>query len=59
MTEIFEVGAERADEVLALIHRAFAGRPALDPPATAMEETLASVTAALAADGGLLAFHQG
>lgn len=59
MTVIYEVGAERAEEVLALIHRAFDGRPALDPPATAMDETLESVTAALAADGGLLAFHDG
>lgn len=59
MTEIFEVGAERAEEVLALIHRAFAGRPALDPPATAMDETLESVTAALASHGGLLAFQDG
>lgn len=59
MTDIYEVGAERAEEVLALIHRAFAGRPALDPPATAMDETLESVTAALAAHGGLLAFHDG
>ena len=59
MTDIYEVGAERAEEVLALIHRAFAGRPALDPPATAMDETLETVAAALAADGGLLAFHDG
>lgn len=59
MTQIVEVGAERADEVLAMIHRAFGDRPALDPPATAMDETLESVTAALAADGGLLAFHDG
>ncbi|MCX6398016.1 MAG: tRNA (adenosine(37)-N6)-threonylcarbamoyltransferase complex ATPase subunit type 1 TsaE [Propionibacteriales bacterium] len=59
VTEIHEVGAERADEVLAMIHRAFADRPALDPPATAMSETAASVSAALASDGGLLAFHDG
>lgn len=59
MTEILEVGAERAEEVLALIHRAFAGRPVLDPPATAMQETLESVRAALTEYGGLLAFHDG
>jgi tRNA threonylcarbamoyladenosine biosynthesis protein TsaE len=59
MTELLEVGAERADEVLAVIHQAFAGRPLLDPPATALDETAASVAAALAAHGGLLAMHDG
>lgn len=59
MTKIYEVGPERAEEVLALIHRAFADRPVLDPPATAMDETLQSVTDALAQHGGLLAFHDG
>lgn len=59
MTEIVAVGPERATEVLELIHRAFANRPVLDPPATALGETLESVTAALASDGGLLAFHDG
>lgn len=59
MTELLEVGAERADDVLAVIHQAFAGRPELDPPATALEETRESVAAALAEDGGLLALHDG
>lgn len=59
MTEILEVGAERAEDVLAVIHGAFAGRPVLDPPATAMEESLDSVSQALAAEGGLLAIHDG
>lgn len=59
MTELLEVGAERADDVLAVIHQAFAGRPELDPPATALEETRESVAAALAQDGGLLALHDG
>ncbi|MCW2785453.1 MAG: tRNA threonylcarbamoyladenosine biosynthesis protein TsaE [Marmoricola sp.] len=57
MTVILEVGAERADEVVAVIHQAFADRPVLDPPATALEETEDSVAAALAAHGGLLAIH--
>ncbi|RNL61217.1 tRNA (adenosine(37)-N6)-threonylcarbamoyltransferase complex ATPase subunit type 1 TsaE [Nocardioides marmoriginsengisoli] len=59
MTELLEVGAERAEDVLSVIHQAFASRPVLDPPATALDETLESVTAALAAHGGLLAIHDG
>ncbi|HET6154691.1 MAG TPA: tRNA (adenosine(37)-N6)-threonylcarbamoyltransferase complex ATPase subunit type 1 TsaE [Marmoricola sp.] len=59
MTEIHEVGAERADEVLALIRTSFADRPALDPPATALQETLESVAAALAEHGGLVATYDG
>lgn len=55
MIEILEVGPERAEDVLALVHRSFADRPALDPPATAMDETLESVSEALARDGGLIA----
>ena len=59
MTVLLEIGAERADEVLAVIHEAFADRPALDPPATALEETRESVAAALSEHGGLLAVHDG
>lgn len=57
MTDIQEVGAERAGEVLAVIHASFADRPVLDPPATALEETTESVAAALEKDGGLLAIR--
>ncbi|WP_222865834.1 tRNA (adenosine(37)-N6)-threonylcarbamoyltransferase complex ATPase subunit type 1 TsaE [Aeromicrobium senzhongii] len=53
------VGAERAAEVLQVIHRAFATRPALDPPATAGDETLETVAATLERDGGLLATRRG
>lgn len=59
MTELLEVGADRAHDVLAVIHAAFADRPVLDPPATALEETRESVAAALAESGGLLAVHDG
>lgn len=59
LTEVTEVGAERAADVLDLIKRSFADRPVLDPPATALEETLESVTATLAAYGGLLATVDG
>lgn len=59
MTEVLEVGAERAADVVAVIHGSFAGRPALDPPSTALAETEESVAAALAVSGGLLAVHDG
>lgn len=48
-------GPECAAEVVAVVHAAFGSRPALDPPATATEETVESVAAALAARPGLLA----
>ncbi len=57
--EIAEVGAERAADVLAVIHAAFVDRPVLDPPSTALAETEESVAAALAAHGGLLATAAG
>jgi tRNA threonylcarbamoyladenosine biosynthesis protein TsaE len=59
MTEVLEVDASRADEVVTVIHGAFAGRPVLDPPATALEETVESVGKALAEHGGLLATLDG
>ncbi|HEX2892397.1 MAG TPA: tRNA (adenosine(37)-N6)-threonylcarbamoyltransferase complex ATPase subunit type 1 TsaE [Marmoricola sp.] len=59
MTEILQVDATRADDVLAVIHEAFAGRPVLDPPATALDETVESVGKALAEHGGLLAVLDG
>lgn len=53
--EISLVGPERADEVVHVIHTAFAARPVLDPPAPALEETVDSVGKALAEHGGLVA----
>lgn len=52
-------GVDDAALVVDLIHRAFATRPPLDPPATAMSETEASVRTALASFGGLIAEHDG
>jgi tRNA threonylcarbamoyladenosine biosynthesis protein TsaE len=52
---VTDAGPEAAAEVLAVIHGAFGPRPELDPPATAMAETEASVAAALTRSGGLLA----
>jgi len=51
------VGPEAADDLLAVMRAAFGARPALDPPADALGESLATVAAALAAHGGLLADH--
>ncbi|MGN6161389.1 MAG: GNAT family N-acetyltransferase, partial [Marmoricola sp.] len=53
--------ADESDAALVvdLIHRSFANRPVLDPPATAMSETEESVRAALASHGGLVAEHDG
>jgi tRNA threonylcarbamoyladenosine biosynthesis protein TsaE len=53
--DIRRAGPADAPVVLHLIHAAFRDRPTLDPPATALEETLDSVTAALAEHGGLVA----
>ena len=59
MTEILTVDSSRAADVLAVIHEAFANRPPLDPPATALDETLESIGASLDAHGGLLVEHEG
>ncbi|HET8561549.1 MAG TPA: tRNA (adenosine(37)-N6)-threonylcarbamoyltransferase complex ATPase subunit type 1 TsaE [Marmoricola sp.] len=53
--EISLAGPERADEVVHTIHAAFEARPALDPPAPALDETADSVGKALAEHGGLVA----
>ena len=58
-TEILRVDGARAADVLAVIHEAFANRPPLDPPATALEESEESVRASLDAHGGLLVEHDG
>lgn len=52
-------GVADAALVVDLIHRSFATRPVLDPPATAMSETEESVATALAAFGGLIAEQDG
>jgi tRNA threonylcarbamoyladenosine biosynthesis protein TsaE len=55
VTEIVQVDATRADDVLAVVHEAFSARPELDPPATALDETVESIGKSLAEHGGLLA----
>jgi tRNA threonylcarbamoyladenosine biosynthesis protein TsaE len=58
-TTIQTVDGSRADDVLAVIHEAFSNRPDLDPPATALDETVETIRKALDAHGGLLVEHQG
>ncbi len=58
MTDVQEVGPERAAEVLAVIRAGFGAREVLDPPSTATTETPESVAAALAEHGGLLALSE-
>ena len=58
-TTIETVDGSRAEDVLAVVHEAFANRPALDPPATALEETVESIREALDAHGGLVVRHDG
>jgi tRNA threonylcarbamoyladenosine biosynthesis protein TsaE len=52
---IRRVGPEAAEVVLEVIMAAFSGRPALQPPADALAETVESLRRALAAGGGLVA----
>jgi tRNA threonylcarbamoyladenosine biosynthesis protein TsaE len=59
MTEILTVDASRAADVLAVVHESFSNRPPLDPPATALDETIESISEALDAHGGLLVEHEG
>ena len=44
-----------AMDMVDIIHAAFGARPPLDPPSSALSESVASVQSALAADGGLVA----
>lgn len=53
--EVTLAGPEAAPEVVATIHAGFGAREVLDPPATALLETVDSVRAALADHGGVVA----
>lgn len=55
MSSVVLADSSQAALLLAVIHQAFADRPVLDPPGTALDETLESVAAALDEHGGLLA----
>jgi tRNA threonylcarbamoyladenosine biosynthesis protein TsaE len=56
---VADAGPGHAQLVTGVIHHAFAARRVLDPPSTALEETVASVSAQLAEHGGLLATVDG
>lgn len=58
-TTIEIVDGSRAEDVLRVVHEAFANRPQLDPPATALQETGATIRDSLEAHGGLLVEHDG
>lgn len=51
---VIDAGPEHAEQVVDVIHRSFGVRQALDPPSTAMDETVESVRRVLAGPGGLL-----
>lgn len=57
--QIVRIGAEAAPELYAVVREAFANRPALDPPADALQETPESLAASLDVFGGLLALLDG
>ena len=56
---VFDATPDRAADVLSVIRRSFGARPTLDPPSTAMTETVESVRAALEEAGGLLVERRG
>lgn len=56
---VFEAGPEHAPAVVEVIHRSFGARPPIDPPSTALDETVASVAAVLETAGGLLVERRG
>jgi len=56
---VAEVGPDDADDVLAVVRRAFGARPPLDPPSTALDETPESVATTLSTVGGVLVRRNG
>ncbi|MET0928856.1 MAG: tRNA (adenosine(37)-N6)-threonylcarbamoyltransferase complex ATPase subunit type 1 TsaE [Aeromicrobium sp.] len=56
---VIEAGPEHAAVIVDIIHRSFGARPVLDPPTTALQETVGSVAQTLATAGGLLVERRG
>jgi tRNA threonylcarbamoyladenosine biosynthesis protein TsaE len=52
---VVEAKPSDAPALLGIVHAAFGARPPLDPPGTALQETVGSIEAAVEAHGGLLA----
>ncbi|HWD81802.1 MAG TPA: GNAT family N-acetyltransferase, partial [Kribbella sp.] len=61
MTDLHVVDAtqEHVDDIVNVIHHAFAARRVLDPPSTQLSENAATVGAAIAEHGGLLVLSDG
>ncbi|KQO40028.1 MULTISPECIES: tRNA (adenosine(37)-N6)-threonylcarbamoyltransferase complex ATPase subunit type 1 TsaE [unclassified Aeromicrobium] len=57
--DVIDAGPEHAEAVVDIIHRSFRVRPDLDPPSTALEETVESVAEVLGTAGGLLVERRG
>lgn len=57
--DVIPAEVDRASDVVEVIHRSFEARPAIDPPGTALSETVESVSAVLSTAGGLLAERRG
>jgi tRNA threonylcarbamoyladenosine biosynthesis protein TsaE len=56
---VIEADASQSVEVVDVMHAAYGARPRLDPPSTAVHESVESIRAALGRDGGLLAMVDG
>jgi tRNA threonylcarbamoyladenosine biosynthesis protein TsaE len=56
---VVEARPEHAAVIVDIIHRSFGVRPVLDPPTTALSETVESVAHTLATAGGLLVERRG
>lgn len=56
---VIEAQPEHAAVIVDIIHRSFGARPVLDPPTTALDETVESVATTLATAGGLLVERRG
>jgi len=56
---VIDAGPEHAAVIVDIIHRSFGARPVLDPPSTALEESVESVAETLRTAGGLLVERRG
>lgn len=59
LLDVVEARVEHAADVAEVVHRSFAARPPLDPPAPALSEDAQSVATAIADGGGLVAELEG
>jgi tRNA threonylcarbamoyladenosine biosynthesis protein TsaE len=57
--DVLPATPDRARDVVEVIHEGFRARPPVDPPGTALDETVESVAEALGTAGGLLAERRG